>query len=94
MVGPPFDSAARRCRDATNNLLPNRPVGGNLLKEIAVSISRAEYFKDLIEDCEIAVHQYPPDHRPLLIAALILSDSLNGLRKAMLQARYAYVDKD
>lgn len=59
-----------------------------------MSISRAEYFKDLIEDCEIAVQNYPPDYRPLLIAALILSDSLNGLRKALLQGRFAYVDKD
>ena len=59
-----------------------------------MSISRAEYFKDLLEDCEIAVHHYPPDHRPLLIAALILSDSLNGLRKALLQSRFAHIDKD
>jgi len=59
-----------------------------------VSISRAEYFKDLIEDCKIAVDGLPDEDKPILIAALILSDSLNGLRKALLQSRFAHIDKD
>lgn len=49
-----------------------------------MSISRADYFKDLLADCEIAVEQYPSEDRPLIILALILSDSLNGIRKGML----------
>ena len=59
-----------------------------------MSISRAEYFKDLIEDCKIAVDGLPDEDKPILIAALILSDSLNGLRKALLQSRFAHIDKD
>lgn len=58
-----------------------------------MSLSRAEYFKDLLEDCEIAVQDYPENSKPLLIAALILSDSLNGIRKTLLQQRSLH-DKD
>jgi len=63
-------------------------------KETAVSISRAEYFKDLLSDCEIAAQEFPYEDRAILIAALVVSDSLNGLRKAILQSRFSYVDKD
>jgi len=50
--------------------------------------SRSEYFKDLIADCIHAVDQMEinEDHQGVVIAALIQSDSYNGLRKAMLQA--------
>ena len=59
-----------------------------------MSISRAEYFKDLLEDCHLAAINYPREDRGVIMAALILSDSVNGLRKALLQGRFAYVDKD
>lgn len=50
--------------------------------------SRVEYFTDLIEDCKEAVDQanLPPEQVSHALAALILSDSYNGLRKALLQA--------
>jgi hypothetical protein len=50
--------------------------------------SRAEYFKDLLVDCIDAVDEVgvAPEHQGAIIAALIQSDSYNGLRKAMLQA--------
>jgi len=58
-----------------------------------VSISRAEYFKDLLEDCHLAAIDYPKEDRAVIMAALILSDSLNGIRKTLLQQRF-YYDKD
>jgi hypothetical protein len=58
-----------------------------------VSISRAEYFKDLLEDCHIAAIEYPKEDRAVIMAALIVSDSLNGIRKTLLQQR-SYYDKD
>lgn len=50
--------------------------------------SRSEYFKFLLTDCLQAVNDLGIDeeHRGVVIAALIQSDSYNGLRKAMLQA--------
>ena len=50
--------------------------------------SRSEYFKDLIADCVHAVDQMEinEEHQGVVIAALIQSDSYNGLRKAILQA--------
>ena len=50
--------------------------------------SRAEYFKDLLADCIDAVDQMDinEEHQGAVIAALIQSDSYNGLRKATLQA--------
>ena len=59
-----------------------------------MSISRPKYFKDLLEDCHLVVIDYPEKDRGILMAALILSDSLNSLRKALLQSRFAHVDKD
>lgn len=49
--------------------------------------ARREYLEDLLKDCvEVAQHQSVPESsRGTVIAALILSDSLNGLRKAILQ---------
>lgn len=47
------------------------------------------YFQDLLEDCINAVFEaeIPPDQQGVVIAALIQSDSYNGLRKALLQNR-------
>ena len=52
--------------------------------------SRSEYFKDLIADCIHAVDEMgvTEEHQGVVIAALIQSDSYNGLRKAMLQAMH------
>lgn len=43
-----------------------------------MSLQRAEYFKDLYQDAIQASEQ------PQVIAAFVLSDSFNGLRKALL----------
>lgn len=50
--------------------------------------SRAEYFKDLLVDCVEAVDEIgiTEDQQGVVIAALIQSDSYNGIRKAVLQA--------
>jgi len=50
-------------------------------------LSRTEYFKDLLEDCVNAARQVGVEEEDLgaVIAALVLSDSYNGLRKALLQ---------
>ena len=50
-------------------------------------LSRTEYFKDLLSDCETAAKQVGVNDKDLCagIAALGLSDSYNGLRKALLQ---------
>jgi hypothetical protein len=50
-------------------------------------LSRVEYFRDLIEDCQTALRQAGVDERDeaTVIAALVQSDSYNGLRKALLQ---------
>lgn len=58
-----------------------------------MSISRPEYFKDLLADCHLAAIEYPKEDRATIMAALILSDSLNGIRKTLLQQRF-YYDKD
>ena len=50
--------------------------------------SRSDYFKDLIVDAVEAVDELgiPADQQGVIIAALIQSDSYNGVRKALLQA--------
>lgn len=58
-----------------------------------MSISRTEYFKDLLSDCHIAAIEYPKEDRAAIMAALIISDSLNGIRKTLLQQRSLH-DKD
>ena len=52
-------------------------------------LSRVEYFRDLIEDCQTAVRQAGVDERDegTVVAALVHSDSYNGLRKALLQSQ-------
>ena len=53
-----------------------------------MAFARVEYFKELLSDCIDAVieMEIPEDQQGAVIAALINSDSTNGLRKAMLQA--------
>lgn len=50
--------------------------------------ARQSYFEDLLIDCLGAVEnaEVPGDHWGVVIAALITSDSYNGLRKATIQA--------
>jgi hypothetical protein len=50
--------------------------------------ARQAYYEDLLEDCMNAVLEIgiPEEHQGVVIAALIQSDSYNGLRKAVLQA--------
>ena len=50
--------------------------------------AREEYFVELLQDCVAAVIriEVPNEHKGVVVAALIQSDSLNGLRKALLQA--------
>jgi hypothetical protein len=43
-----------------------------------MSLQRTDYFRDLAQDAESISQE------PQIIAALVLSDSLNGLRKALL----------
>lgn len=49
--------------------------------------ARREYLEDLLEDCLEAARRagVAPGQEGAVVAALILSDSLNGLRKAVLQ---------
>jgi hypothetical protein len=49
--------------------------------------NRFAYFDDLLQDCLKAVYdaQIPEEHHGVVIAALIQSDGLNGLRKTLLQ---------
>ena len=53
-----------------------------------MAFARIEYFKELLSDCLDAVDAIgiPEDQRAVVIVALIQSDSLNGLRKALLQS--------
>lgn len=51
-----------------------------------MSITRKDYFEDLLSDCLDATEAAgieAPDEVSRVVAALILSDSLNGLRKAL-----------
>lgn len=60
-----------------------------------MSSQRAEYFQDLLKDCFDAVERanIPEDDEAVVVAALIFSDSLNGLRKALLTPHYMMVDR-
>lgn len=51
-----------------------------------MSGQRRDYFRDLMQDCEAICDEYkiPVEDRALVTAALITSDALNGLRKAVL----------
>jgi hypothetical protein len=52
-----------------------------------MTVARTEYFRAVLVDAETALEQIgydPLDNIPLL-AALIVSDSFNGIRKAILQ---------
>lgn len=50
--------------------------------------ARQVYYEGLLLDCINAADSMniPQEHQPIVIAALIQSDSYNGLRKALLQA--------
>lgn len=54
-----------------------------------MSLSRSEYFRDLLVDCyaATAAAEVPLEHEAAVVAAMVLSDSYNGLRKAMLQVQ-------
>ena len=49
--------------------------------------TRQAYFDDLLNDCLNAVEEarIPEEQQGVVMAALIQSDSYNGLRKALLQ---------
>jgi len=53
-----------------------------------VSLQRQEYFEDLINDALVVLERRWPEHdvadQPEVVAALIVSDALNGMRKSML----------
>jgi hypothetical protein len=57
-----------------------------------MTASRKEYLTDLLEDCDAVLETfegYDPEcwegeGKAVLIAAMILADSLNGLRKSLL----------
>lgn len=51
-----------------------------------MSLQRVDYFKDLFQDAAQVSDQ------PQIIAALVLSDSLNGCRKALLDISCAIED--
>ena len=55
-----------------------------------MSAMRKEYFRDLLKDCQEICKEMgvePEDQGPV-IAALVQSDSLNGLRKALLSSGF------
>lgn len=57
-----------------------------------MTTSRKEYWTDLLEDCDAILEEFEGyDHgcyegngKATIIAAMILADALNGLRKGML----------
>ncbi len=51
-----------------------------------MSGQRREYFRDLMADCEAICEEFevPEEDRAVVTAALVMSDGLNGLRKALL----------
>lgn len=51
-----------------------------------MSNARTEYWKDVIKDCKAAcdAENIDVEDQGVVIASMILSDSLNGLRKAIL----------
>jgi hypothetical protein len=53
-----------------------------------VSLQRQEYFEDLVNDALVVLERRWPEHdvvdQPEVVAALIVSDALNGMRKSML----------
>lgn len=60
-----------------------------------MSLSRTDYFVDLLEDCYNAVRQLkvPAQDEAVIVAAMIQSDSLNGLRKALLSVTATLSDR-
>jgi hypothetical protein len=55
-----------------------------------MTASRREYWTDLLEDCEAILKDfegYDHDGRGQVVAALVLADAINGLRKTILMTR-------
>ena len=53
--------------------------------------SRTDYLADLLRDCYEVVNRQNvhPDDQGVIVAALVVSDGINGLRKAMLSQERA-----
>lgn len=51
-----------------------------------MSGQRRDYFRDMLNDCEAVCEEFhiDPEDRALVTAALVMSDALNGIRKAVL----------
>lgn len=53
-----------------------------------MSLQRQEYFEDLVNDALVVLERRWPEHdvadQPEVVAALIVSDALNGMRKSLL----------
>ena len=57
-----------------------------------MTASRKEYWTDLLEDCESILKEFEgyegnSNSKANIIAAMILADALNGLRKGILTAQ-------
>lgn len=60
-----------------------------------MTASRKEYWTDLLEDCDAILEEFEGyDHKcyegngkATIIAAMILADALNGLRKSLLMTK-------
>jgi hypothetical protein len=62
-----------------------------------MTVSRKEYMEDLLKDCDLAVFDFYGDTvekneaqtvaKGQIIAALILADAINGLRKTILMTK-------
>lgn len=55
-----------------------------------MTASRREYWTDLLEDCEAILKDfegYDHDGKGQIVAALVLADAINGLRKTILMAK-------
>jgi hypothetical protein len=61
-----------------------------------MSAMRREYFKDLLKDCLDVCEELniEPDDQGVVIAALIQSDSFNGMRKALMTPTHHVVPRN
>lgn len=57
-----------------------------------MSAMRQEYFVDLLKDCKEVCERegIEPDDQGIVTAALIFSDSVNGLRKALMTPSFVF----
>jgi hypothetical protein len=56
-----------------------------------MSATRKEYLTDLLEDCNAILGTFEGEDKATIIAAMILADSLNGLRKGLHAAVASYL---